>query len=243
MLFVTGDGVVRFQGGHNAGHTLVIGAKKTVLRLIPSGILRPNVRAYVGNGVVVSPTALLQEIAELEAAGVEVRSRLAISPACPLVMPYHVALDQAREAAMGETRIGTTGRGIGPAYEDKIARRALRVQDLFYPDRFAAKLEPLLEYHNFVLTHYFKRAAIDDRETLDSTLALAPAIQPLVADVAAEWAQRHGQPCILILTGPAGGRWAWGTGGPSYELDAVEFCRLVSGRGSGDGLLATPVPF
>src|SRR5208283_4867635 len=118
-------GVVRFQGGHNAGHTLVIGDKKTVLRLIPSGILRPSVRVYLGNGVVVSPTALLQEIAELEGAGIEVRSRLAISPACPLVMPYHVALDQAREAALGDTPIGTTGRGIGPAYEDKIARRAL----------------------------------------------------------------------------------------------------------------------
>jgi len=188
------DGVVRFQGGHNAGHTLVIGAKKTVLRLIPSGILRPNVRAYVGNGVVVSPTALLQEIAELEAAGVEVRSRLAISPACPLVMPYHVALDQAREAAMGETRIGTTGRGIGPAYEDKIARRALRVQDIFYPDRFAAKLEPLLEYHNFVLTQYFKRTAVDYRET----------IQPLVADVAAllQAARRAGE--SLLFEGAQG---------------------------------------
>ena len=146
------QGVVRFQGGHNAGHTLVIGGKKTVLRLIPSGILRTNVRAYIGNGVVLSPSALLQEIGELESAGIEVRSRLSISPACPLVLPYHVALDQAREASLGVTKIGTTGRGIGPAYEDKIARRALRVQDVFYPDRFAAKLEPLLEYHNFVLT-------------------------------------------------------------------------------------------
>src|SRR6516165_8511889 len=172
------QGVVRFQGGHNAGHTLVIGDKKTVLRLIPSGILRPTVRVFLGNGVVVSPTALLQEIAELEGAGVEVRSRLAISPACPLVMPYHVALDQAREAALGETRIGTTGRGIGPAYEDKIARRALRVQDIFYPDRFAAKLEPLLEYHNFVLKHYFRCAAVPLEETLDAALAAAPQIQP-----------------------------------------------------------------
>jgi adenylosuccinate synthase len=198
------DGVVRFQGGHNAGHTLVIGEKKTVLRLIPSGILRPNVRVYIGNGVVVSPPALLQEIAELEGAGIEVRSRLAISPSCPLVMPYHVALDQAREAAMGETRIGTTGRGIGPAYEDKIARRALRVQDLFYPDRFAAKLEPLLEYHNFVLTKYYQRPAIDYRETLDATLALSPAIQPLVADVAAllQAARRAGE--SLLFEGAQG---------------------------------------
>jgi len=198
------NGVVRFQGGHNAGHTLVIGEKKTVLRLIPSGILRPAVRVYIGNGVVVSPPALLQEIAELEGAGIEVRSRLAISPSCPLVMPYHVALDQAREAAMGETRIGTTGRGIGPAYEDKIARRALRVQDLFYPDRFAAKLAPLLEYHNFVLTQYYRQPPVDYRETLDATLALAPAIQPLVGDVAAllQAARRAGE--SLLFEGAQG---------------------------------------
>jgi adenylosuccinate synthase len=198
------QGVVRFQGGHNAGHTLVIGGKKTVLRLIPSGILRPSVRVYLGNGVVVSPTALLQEIGELEAAGIEVRSRLAISPACPLVMPYHVALDQAREAAMGDTRIGTTGRGIGPAYEDKIARRALRVQDLFYPDRFAAKLERVLEYHNFVLTQYYKCEPVLYRQTLDATLALAPAVQPMVADVAAllQAARRAGE--SLLFEGAQG---------------------------------------
>jgi len=198
------QGVVRFQGGHNAGHTLVIGSKKTVLRLIPSGILRPAVRVYLGNGVVVSPSALLQEIAELEAAGIEVRSRLAISPACPLVLPYHVALDQARETAMGDTRIGTTGRGIGPAYEDKIARRALRVQDLFYPDRFAAKLERVLEYHNFVLTQYFKCSAVPFRETLDATLAAAPAIAPMVADVAAllQAARRAGE--SLLFEGAQG---------------------------------------
>src|SRR6202040_3686 len=148
--------VVRFQGGNNAGHTLVIGDKKTVLRLIPSGILHPNVRVYIGNGVVLSPSALLQEIAELESAGIEVRARLSISPACPLVLPYHVALDQARETSLGVTKIGTTGRGIGPAYEDKIARRALRVQDVFYPDRFPAKLRPLVEFHNFVLTQYYQ---------------------------------------------------------------------------------------
>ena len=150
------QGVVRFQGGHNAGHTLVIDGKKTVLRLIPSGILRPGVSVYIGNGVVLSPSALLQEIGELEGAGVAVRPRLKISPACPLVLAYHVALDQAREGAMGDAKIGTTGRGIGPAYEDKIARRAIRVQDLFYPDRFAAKLAPLLEFHNFVLTQYLQ---------------------------------------------------------------------------------------
>ncbi len=179
------QGVVRFQGGHNAGHTLVIGGKKTVLRLIPSGILHPGVSVYIGNGVVLSPVALLQEIAELEAAGIEVRGRLRISPACPLVMPYHVALDQAREGAMGEAKIGTTGRGIGPAYEDKVARRAIRLQDLFYPDRFTGKLIALLEYHNFVLTRYFGREAVPFEKTRDDTLGLAAALQPMVADVAA----------------------------------------------------------
>src|SRR4029077_15581014 len=177
-------GVVRFQGGHNAGHTLVIGGKKTILRLIPSGILHPAVSVYIGNGVVVSPAALLQEIGELEAAGIEVRSRLKISPACPLVLPYHVAIEQAREGAMGDAKIGTTGRGIGPTYEDKIARRAIRIQDLFYPERFAAKLAPLLDYHNFVLVHYFKRDPVSLEATRDETLALAGALQPMVADVA-----------------------------------------------------------
>jgi len=198
------QGVVRFQGGHNAGHTLVIGGKRTVLRLIPSGILRPSVRVYVGNGVVVSPSALLQEIGELEAGGVEVRSRLAISPACPLVLPYHAALDQAREAAMGDTKIGTTGRGIGPAYEDKIARRALRVQDLLYPDRFKVKLEQVLEYHNFVLAHYYKCAPVPLRETLDATLGYAPAIAPMVGDVAAllQAARRGGE--SLLFEGAQG---------------------------------------
>ncbi len=178
-------GVVRFQGGHNAGHTLVINGKRTVLRLIPSGILREAVSVYIGNGVVVSPSALLQEIGELEAAGVEVRARLKISAACPLVMPYHVALDQAREGAMGDAKIGTTGRGIGPAYEDKIARRAIRMQDLFYPDRFSAKLESLLQFHNFVLTQYFKRDPVPFDRTRDETLALAPQLAPMIADVAA----------------------------------------------------------
>jgi adenylosuccinate synthase len=177
-------GVVRFQGGHNAGHTLVIGGKKTVLRLIPSGVLRPNVKIYIGNGVVLSPSALLQEIGELEGAGVEVRSRLTISPACPLVLPIHVALDQARESAMGETKIGTTGRGIGPAYEDKIARRALRVQDLLDPSGFAAKLEALLELHNFMLVNYYKRDPVPFARTRDETLAYAAQLAPMIGDVA-----------------------------------------------------------
>ncbi|MEW6591329.1 MAG: adenylosuccinate synthetase, partial [Pseudomonadota bacterium] len=144
------QGVVRFQGGHNAGHTLVVGGKKTVLHLIPSGILRENVTCYIGNGVVLAPDALLKEMDMLEAAGVDVASRLKISEACPLIMPHHVALDQAREIAKGAGKIGTTGRGIGPAYEDKVARRALRLQDLFHRERFAAKLGEVLDHHNFM---------------------------------------------------------------------------------------------
>ena len=175
------QGVVRFQGGHNAGHTLVIGGKKTVLHLIPSGILRSDVDCFIGNGVVLSPEALLAEMDELEAAGVKnVVARLIISEACPLILPYHVALDRAREAAK---KIGTTGRGIGPAYEDKVARRALRLQDLLNPERFAKKLEELLEFHNFVLEHFYKSAKVDFKKTLDETLALAPRLVPLVADV------------------------------------------------------------
>jgi adenylosuccinate synthase len=175
------QGVVRFQGGHNAGHTLVIGAKKTVLHLIPSGILRDTVDCFIGNGVVLSPEALLAEMDELEQAGVRnVVARLIISEACPLILPYHVALDRAREAAK---KIGTTGRGIGPAYEDKVARRALRLQDLLNPERFAKKLEELLDFHNFVLEHYYKYEKVDFRKTLDETLALAPRLVPLVADV------------------------------------------------------------
>jgi len=183
-LAESAQGVVRFQGGHNAGHTLVIKGRKTVLRLIPSGALHPGVGIFIGNGVVLSPSALMTEIRELEAAGVDIRSRLRISPACPLVLPVHVALDQAREAGMGDTKIGTTGRGIGPAYEDKIARRALRVQDLLDPQRFAAKLETLLEFHNFALVNYYKKPAVDFATTRDETLALARELEPMIADVA-----------------------------------------------------------
>ena len=154
------DAVARFQGGHNAGHTLVIGGDKTVLHLIPSGILRENVQCLIGNGVVLSPEALLKEMKELEGNGVPVRERLRISPACPLILPYHVSLDQAREKAKGDAKIGTTGRGIGPAYEDKVARRALRVDDLFHRERFAAKLGEVLDYHNFVLQKYFNLSLI-----------------------------------------------------------------------------------
>jgi len=178
------QGVVRFQGGHNAGHTLVIGGKKTVLHLIPSGILRAEVDCFIGNGVVVSPQALLAEMNELELAGVRgVVARLSISEACPLILPYHAALDHAREAAKGERKIGTTGRGIGPAYEDKVARRAIRLQDLFDAARFAEKLRELLEFHNFVLKNYYKQEEVSYQKTLDETLALAPRLAPLIADV------------------------------------------------------------
>ncbi|HEY7239406.1 MAG TPA: adenylosuccinate synthase [Burkholderiales bacterium] len=178
------QGVVRFQGGHNAGHTLVIGGKKTVLHLIPSGILRPDVDCFIGNGVVVSPQALVAEMDELEAAGVRgVVARLSISEACPLILPYHASLDHAREAAKGERKIGTTGRGIGPAYEDKVARRAIRLQDLFDAARFAEKLRELLDFHNFVLKSYYKQEEVSYQKTLDETLALAPRLAPLIADV------------------------------------------------------------
>ncbi|QDQ28206.1 adenylosuccinate synthase [Chitinimonas arctica] len=177
------DAVVRFQGGHNAGHTLVIGGKKTVLRLIPSGILHAGKACFIGNGVVISPEALLKEIDELETAGIDVASRLKISEACPLILPYHVAIDQAREAAKGDKKIGTTGRGVGPAYEDKVARRAIRIQDLFFPDRLAAKLGENLAYYNFLLKEYFKVEPVDFQSTLENTLRLAERIKPMVADV------------------------------------------------------------
>jgi len=177
------QGVVRFQGGHNAGHTLVIEGRKQILRLIPSGVLRAGVNCYIGNGVVLSPTALLQEIAELEAAGVDLRGRLRISEACPLILAHHIAIDQAREAKKGEAKIGTTGRGIGPAYEDKVARRAIRLQDLFLPDRFEEKLREALDLHNFVLTGYLKAKAVDFAKTRDESLALAEQLKPMVADV------------------------------------------------------------
>ncbi|MBU3693590.1 MAG: adenylosuccinate synthase [Rhodocyclaceae bacterium] len=177
------QGVVRFQGGHNAGHTLVIGGKKTVLHLIPSGILREGVACYIGNGVVVSPQALLDEIDTLHKAGVDVASRLRISEACPVILPYHVAVDQAREAARGAAKIGTTGRGIGPCYEDKVARRAVRLQDLFHRERLAAKLGEVLDFHNFVLKHYFRAPVVDFAQTLDEALHLAERIRPMIADV------------------------------------------------------------
>jgi len=175
--------VARFQGGHNAGHTLVIGGRKTVLSLIPSGILRDRVRCFIGNGVVLSLQALLAEADMLQQQGVPVFERLRISPYCPLILPSHVALDRAREQARGSNAIGTTGRGIGPAYEDKVARRAVRVADLFERERFAAKLEEVLDFHNFVLQQYFQQEPVDFKKTLDEQWAFASQVRPLVADV------------------------------------------------------------
>jgi adenylosuccinate synthase len=175
--------VARFQGGHNAGHTLVIGGKKTVLSLIPSGILHENVSCLIGNGVVLSLEALFREAQTLIDTGVDVFARLRISPNCPLILPSHVALDKAREVARGANAIGTTGRGIGPAYEDKVARRAVRLQDLFQREKFAAKLGEILDFHNFTLQHYFKQPAIDFQKTLDEQLSYAERVKPLVTDV------------------------------------------------------------
>ncbi|MFN6182845.1 MAG: adenylosuccinate synthase, partial [Burkholderiales bacterium] len=197
-------GVVRFQGGHNAGHTLIIGGKKTILRLIPSGIMRPDVTCYIGNGVVLSPEALLKEIDELESAGLQVASRLRISEACPLILPYHVALDQAREAKRGAAKIGTTGRGIGPAYEDKVARRAIRVQDLFNPEKFAERLREVLEYHNFVLTQYLGAAEVSFQSVFDTTMVLAERIKPMVADVPRLLHEVNAQGKNLLFEGAQG---------------------------------------
>ena len=175
--------VVRFQGGHNAGHTLVIDGKKTVLHLIPSGILHDGVECLIGNGVVLSPEALLKELDMLEDTGVPASERLKISEACTLILPYHIALDQARELARGKKAIGTTGRGIGPAYEDKISRRGLKVGDMLHRERFAARLGEVLDYHNFTLKHYFKTDVVDFQQVLDEGLEMAERIRPMVADV------------------------------------------------------------
>ena len=198
------QGVVRFQGGHNAGHTLVIEGRKTILRLIPSGILRRDVACYIGNGVVLSPTALLAEIDELEDAGVDVASRLRISGSCPLILDYHIALDRAREERKGAGKIGTTGRGIGPAYEDKVARRAVRTQDLFDEQRFAERVREALDLHNFVLTQYLGAERIEPQAVIDGALALAPRIKPMVADVSYELNQAMRQGHRLLFEGAQG---------------------------------------
>jgi adenylosuccinate synthase len=198
------DGVVRFQGGHNAGHTLVIGGRKTILRLIPSGILRPDVACYIGNGVVLSPQALLAEIDELQAAGVDAMSRLSISGNCPLILDYHVALDKARELKKGAGKIGTTGRGIGPAYEDKVGRRAVRAQDLFDAQRFAERVIEALDFHNFVLTRYLDAERIDPQQVIDATLALGERLKPMIADVSYRLNAEMGQGRRFLFEGAQG---------------------------------------
>jgi adenylosuccinate synthase len=221
-LTETATGVVRFQGGHNAGHTLVINGVKTALHLIPSGIMRPGVTCYIGNGVVLSAGKLLEEIRGLEHVGIDVRSRLRISEACPLILPFHAVIDVAREAAKekaGVAKIGTTGRGIGPAYEDKIARRALRVQDLKHPQRFAIKLKELLALHNHVLTTFLGAADLDWTDALkpyiangevqfdavyDEAMAHAAEILPMVGDVSRELNEAHLQGACLLFEGAQG---------------------------------------
>ncbi|WP_299734281.1 adenylosuccinate synthase [uncultured Endozoicomonas sp.] len=204
LLTEQAEAVVRFQGGHNAGHTLVINGEKTVLHLIPSGILRDGVVCYIGNGVVLSPEALLKEMRQLEETGVPVRERLKLSPSCPLILPYHIALDQARELARGEAKIGTTGRGIGPAYEDKVARRGLRVADLLHPERFAKKLKEVMEYHNFSLVNYYKVEAVDYQKVLDDTLEMAKELIPMVDRVADSLHAHHDRGDHILFEGAQG---------------------------------------
>ncbi len=198
------QGVVRFQGGHNAGHTLVIGGQKTALQLIPSGIMRAGVACYIGNGVVLSVPDLLREIDKLEASGVEVMSRLKVSEACPVILPYHTALDAAREAARGAAKIGTTGKGIGPAYEDKVARRAIRVADLLNEKRFEEKLRENLDYHNYVLVNYLKADAVDFQKTFDDAMAIVPRLRPMVTDVSSALYAAHKAGANLLFEGAQG---------------------------------------
>lgn len=196
--------VVRYQGGHNAGHTLVINGEKTVLHLIPSGILRENVISIIGNGAVLAPDALMKEMRELEARGIPVRERLLLSQACPLILPYHVALDKAREKARGAKAIGTTARGIGPAYEDKVARRGLRVSDLFNKETFAVKLTEVVDYHNFQLVNYYKDEPVDYHATLDYILSIADILTAMVVDVSEllENARKRGE--LIMFEGAQG---------------------------------------
>lgn len=204
LLMQDAQVVVRYQGGHNAGHTLKINGVKTVLRLIPSGMLRPHVTCYIANGVVLSPEALLGEIKELEHNSINVRPRLRISMACPLILPFHVALDKARELHMGSKAIGTTGRGIGPAYEDKVARRALKVSDLLNPERLTKKLAELLDYYNFILTNYFKQPAVEFQPLMDAALLWAEELKPMICDVSACLHEHREQGDNILFEGAQG---------------------------------------
>jgi len=204
LLTDQASAVVRFQGGHNAGHTLVIDGEKTVLHLIPSGVLRENVKCLIGNGVVLSPEALLKEMAQLEANGIPARERIVISESCPLILPYHIALDQAREKARGSKAIGTTGRGIGPCYEDKVARRGIRLGELLREQHFAARLAEVLEYHNFALEHYFKETPLDYQQMLDQALAQAEQMRDMVGDVTAMLHDMLRQGASIMFEGAQG---------------------------------------
>lgn len=203
------QGVVRFQGGHNAGHTLVVGQgvqqRVYKLNLVPSGIVRAGVNCYIGNGVVLDAGHLLKEIETLEKDGLEVKSRLKVSPGCPLILNYHVAVDVAREAKRSdEKKIGTTGKGIGPTYEDKVARRALRVYDLFYPERFAEKLAEVMDYHNYVLTNYLGAQPVDFKQQLDLSMQHAQALKPMIADISAELYGAYHRGDRLLFEGAQG---------------------------------------
>jgi len=204
LLTEQATAVVRFQGGHNAGHTLVIDGVKTVLHLIPSGVLHDHVKCLIGNGVVLSPEALLKEISHLEAAGIPVRERIVISESCPLVLPYHIALDQAREVARGKEAIGTTGRGIGPCYEDKVARRGIRVGDLLDAGHFAARLDEVMEYHNFALVNYFKSDPVDYQQVLDQALQQAEILVSMIGDIPAILHQLRAQGEKIMFEGAQG---------------------------------------
>ncbi|SPP32041.1 Adenylosuccinate synthetase [Arsenophonus endosymbiont of Aleurodicus floccissimus] len=196
--------VVRYQGGHNAGHTLVVNGEKTVLHLIPSGILRENVVSMIGNGVVLAPDALMDEMKKLEARGVPVRERLKISATCPLILPYHVTLDNEREKARGAKAIGTTGRGIGPAYEDKVARRGLRVGDLFNKETFLVKLKEIVDYHNFQLVNYYKAPVIDYQKTLDDIMVIADILTAMTVDVVDLLYKAHQKGELVMYEGAQG---------------------------------------
>jgi adenylosuccinate synthase len=203
LLTSKADAVARFQGGHNAGHTLVIKGEKTVLHLIPSGAMRDGVECLIGNGVVLSPEQLIKEVEQLESRGVSIRSRLMVSPACPVIMPYHIALDMAREKARGKKAIGTTGRGIGPAYEDKVSRRGIRVQDL-YQDDFAEKLKVVMDYHNYALVNFFKADAVDFETTLNGILEQAAQIKDMLGDVAGHLADLRNAGKSVMFEGAQG---------------------------------------
>ena len=204
LLTVRAAAVARFQGGHNAGHSLVVNGNKTILHLIPSGILHPQVQCLIGNGVVFSIPAFFEEVRMLEDAGVNVRDRLMVSQGCPLILPHHIALDQVREAARGNQKIGTTGRGIGPAYEDKVARRGLRISDLYQPEQFKASLTELLDYHNFVLKNYFNTKIVSLEETLDASLAWAEELRPMVGDVVTRLGQLQSDNANILFEGAQG---------------------------------------